>query len=97
MLDQVVLKKYSLQWNNTGYFQSKKPSEGPLQVPLGVTSLKFPVTEEQTDLILETEGDPILLLRSLPRPSFCYTHTHARALRVAYVTVANKVSNLYFR
>jgi len=82
---QAVLKN-TVYNEITGYFQSKKPSEGPLQVPLGVTSLKFPVTEEQTDLILETEGDPILLLRSLPRPSFCYTHTHThthtRALRV---------------
>lgn len=42
--------------------------KGPLEVPLGVTSLKFPATEEQTDLILETQRDPILLSRSLPRP-----------------------------
>lgn len=74
--------------------------KGPLEVPLGVTSLKFPVTEEQTDLILETQRDPILLLRSLPRPSFCSAHKSLQYISVNLTWVAkvtgigNKVNTI---
>lgn len=59
-----------LKRNNIGYFQSKKLSKGQFQVALEITSLKFPVTEDQTDLIMETQPDPIRLLGSFSRLSF---------------------------